>query len=398
MAHARFDTSLGPFGIAWSKKGLTRLAFAPGASTFDGEAQPPPPKVRRAIALVNAHLGGRAQGFSEVALDLSQASALEQRVYEAARRIQSGRTATYGELAKALGNPGLSRAVGGALGRNPVILIVPCHRVLAANGKPGGFSAPGGLDTKRALLELEGYWPMPSLFEEPPRASRRTARASERGDAQGSLALEGGLAVDEAALRARLAQADPELGALMAKVGPLALRRNALRSPYEALIRAIIGQQITGAAARSILEKLTRAFGGMPTPEALRDATEEALRACGVSRGKALSLRDLATRAANGEIPTLAALKTLGDEPIIERLTQVRGIGRWTVQMMLMFHLGRPDVLPVNDLGIQKGFGRVFLDGKLATPEQIHARAERWRPYRTVASWYLWRATELPQP
>lgn len=392
MAHAWFDTPLGPFGIAWSKGGLTRFTFAPGPESLPGEAAPPPPKVRRAIAEVGEHLGGNPRAFDAVALDLSAASELERRVYEAARRIPSGKATTYGELAKSLGNPGLSRAVGGALGRNPLMLIVPCHRVLAANGRPGGFSATGGLDTKRRLLELEGFWPMPSLFAEPSGASRKNAEE----DAQGALALGPALAVDEAGLRATLAKADPELGALMDRVGPLGLRPNPRHSPYETLIRAIIGQQISGAAARSILEKVVRAFEGLPSPEVLRDATDARLRECGVSRGKALSLRDLAARASAGEIPTLAALKKLGDEPIIETLSQVRGIGRWTVQMMLIFHLGRPDVLPVTDLGIQKGFGRVFLKGRLATPEQIVARAERWRPYRSVASWYLWRATELP--
>lgn len=382
MPHARFASSLGPFGIAWSKKGLTHLSFSPKPQRLPGAEEAPPRFVQRAIAEVNAHLGGDPRRFEEVKLDLSGVGELEGRVYALTRRIPSGKTRTYGELARELGNPGLSRAVGGALGRNPLMLIVPCHRVLAANGKPGGFSAPGGLETKRALLELEGFWPMPSLFR-------------DAGSAQAGLELEA-LAVDEAAIRRRLAEADPELGALMDRVGPLMLRRNALASPYEALVRAIIGQQITGAAARSILEKLRGAFGGIPSPQALLEASDEALRACGVSRGKVLSLRDLAARTADGEVPTLAALRKLGDEPIIERLSRVRGIGRWTVQMMLMFHLGRPDVLPVADLGIQKGFGRTFLKGKLATPAQIQARAERWRPFRTVASWYLWRATELP--
>jgi methylated-DNA-[protein]-cysteine S-methyltransferase len=373
MAHARFDTTLGPFGIAWSRKGLTHLSFSPDDGALPGPPEAPPKRVREAISQVHAHLGGAPQRFRELALDLSSRSELEQKVYALARAVPSGQTTTYGELARALGNPGLSRAVGGALGRNPLLLIVPCHRVLAANGKPGGFSAPGGLTTKRALLELEGHLPQPSLFDET-----------------------GRLAVDEAAVRRTLAEADPELGALMDRVGPLGLARNELRSPYEALVRAIIGQQITGSAARSIFAKLTAAFGGLPPPEKLAQASDETLRGFGVSRNKALSLRDLAVRAEAGEVPPLRTLAKLGDEPIVERLTRVRGIGRWTVQMMLMFHLGRPDVLPVADLGIQKGFGKTFLGGGLGTPAQIQARAARWRPFRTVASWYLWRAAELP--
>lgn len=373
MAHARFDSSLGPLGVAWSRKGLTHLRFSPGDGELPGPLDAPPRWVQRAIGEVNAHLGGAPQRFREVKLDLAACSELDRRVYEEAQQIPSGKTKTYGDLAQALGNPGLAKAVSGALGSNPLKLIVPCHRVLAASSKPGGRSAREGLDTRRALLELEGFWPMPSLF-----------------------GADGELAADERDIRKRLAAADPELGALMEQVGPLALRRNELRSPYESLIRSIIGQQISGQAARSIFEKLTRTFGGLPPPEVFREASDEALRASGVSRGKALSLRDLADRASRGEVPTLSALQKLGDEPIVEQLTRIRGIGRWTVQMMLMFHLGRPDVLPVADLGIQKGFGRVFLRGKLATPEQIRDRAERWRPYRSVASWYLWRACELP--
>jgi 3-methyladenine DNA glycosylase/8-oxoguanine DNA glycosylase len=130
-----------------------------------------------------------------------------------------------------------------------------------------------------------------------------------------------------------------------------------------------------------------------PTAEELLELTDDQLRGAGVSRPKILSLRDLAARQLRGEIPTLAESRRLSDEELVTRLTPVRGIGRWTVEMLLMFRLGRPDVLPVEDLGIRRGFSRTF---GIAEPlaADVAERGERWRPYRTVASWYLWRAAE----
>src|SRR5881409_929259 len=123
--------------------------------------------------------------------------------------------------------------------------------------------------------------------------------------------------------------------------------------------------------------------------------SDEKLRAAGLSRAKLLALRDLARRAKDGEIPTLTEVRGMEDEAIIERLTQVRGIGRWTVEMLLIFRLGRPDVLPAEDYGIRKGFAIAFKKRELPAPRDVESRGARWKPYRTVASWYLWRAVEL---
>jgi 3-methyladenine DNA glycosylase/8-oxoguanine DNA glycosylase len=123
---------------------------------------------------------------------------------------------------------------------------------------------------------------------------------------------------------------------------------------------------------------------------------DSVLRQAGLSRSKLAAIRDLAEKTLAGQVPTLPQLRRMSDEEIIEKLIPIRGVGRWTVEMLLIFRLGRPDVLPITDYGVRKGFGRVFQRGKLPTSSQLVRRGERWRPYRSVASWYLWRALDLP--
>lgn len=202
-----------------------------------------------------------------------------------------------------------------------------------------------------------------------------------------------------------LAAADPKLAALMAAAGPFALRLKSQHSPFEALLESIIYQQLHGKAAAAILKRLLTAFGELhPAPEHLLAAPDDLLRSCGLSASKSKALRDLAAKTLDGTVPTLAQIRRLPDDDIVERLTQVRGIGVWTVQMLLIFRLGRPDVFPVTDYGVRKGFALTFnrlpkskpFDASmLADPVPMLRRAERWRPWRSVASWYLWRACDL---
>lgn len=169
-----------------------------------------------------------------------------------------------------------------------------------------------------------------------------------------------------------------------------------MQSPFEALAEAIVYQQLTGKAAATIFGRVKAAVGEKRLkPEALLAAPDEALRGAGLSRAKLAALKDLADKTKAGVVPSLTVLKRLSDEAIVERLTSIRGVGRWTVEMLLIFKLGRPDVLPVGDYGIRKGFARTFGLAELPTPRDVAARGERWRPHRTVASWYLWRALEL---
>lgn len=210
---------------------------------------------------------------------------------------------------------------------------------------------------------------------------------------------------DVALAMRHLAAADPALGALMERVGPFALRVKSSHSPFEALLEAIIYQQIHGSAAAAILRRLLAACGDRhPAPEQLLRLPDEVLQAAGLSRGKISALRDLATKTLDGTAPSLARIRRMADAEIVERLVQVRGIGVWTAEMLLIFRLGRPDVLPATDFGIRKGFlltfgkrksGEKITADQLPEPQKILRRGERWRPWRSVASWYLWRACDL---
>ena len=202
-----------------------------------------------------------------------------------------------------------------------------------------------------------------------------------------------------------LGKRDRKLGAWMKRVGylePQASWRKPF-DPVDALARAILYQQLSGKAAATIVGRVEAAIGSsrlhFDTLGRIDDAT---LRACGVSGNKSLALRDLAAREANGEIPNLRQMSTMHQDDIVAALVPVRGIGRWTVEMMLMFRLGRPDVLPVDDLGIRKGAQRVDKLEAMPTPKELLARGERWGPYRSYASQYLWRiadfATEAKTP
>jgi DNA-3-methyladenine glycosylase II len=194
-----------------------------------------------------------------------------------------------------------------------------------------------------------------------------------------------------------LAELEPRFQPLLHRCGPLALALQPAPSPFEALVEAIVHQQLHGKAAASIFGRVKALQGGRPlTPERFQATTDADLRQAGLSRAKLAAIRDLAAR--SGLVPTWAALRKLEDAAILERFTQVRGIGPWTVEMLLIFRLGRPDVWPVDDFAVRKAYGLLF--GIAAPqPREMRARAEAWRPWRTVAAWYLWRSLELiPSP
>jgi DNA-3-methyladenine glycosylase II len=224
---------------------------------------------------------------------------------------------------------------------------------------------------------------------------------------------------DSALAIRELSAADPKLGRLIERAGPFTMRVASAQSPFEALVESIIYQQLHGKAAASIHRRLLESFPPQndlnreavengakhhPTAQHILDAPNELLRAAGLSHNKSLALRDLAAKTIDGTVPTLAKIRRMSDEAIIEHLTQVRGIGRWTVEMLLIFRLGRPDVLPTNDYGVRKGFALTFQGLKpttkltpalLAKPADMERRAKKWHPWCSVASWYLWRACDL---
>ena len=205
-----------------------------------------------------------------------------------------------------------------------------------------------------------------------------------------------GLSYDPAMACRHLTEADPRLGELIAQAGPFTMRPPPTQSLFAALVEAIVYQQLSGRAAATILRRVVAHYRPrrFPRPQDILDTPPERLRAAGLSAAKTLAVRDLAARTVDGTVPTMLRVRRMGDDEIIERLTTVRGIGRWTVEMLLLFRLGRPDVLPIGDLGVRKGFARTFGRRVLSDPMVLSRRAERWRPYRSVASWYLWRALD----
>ncbi|MEQ1628539.1 MAG: DNA-3-methyladenine glycosylase 2 family protein [Nitrospira sp.] len=193
-----------------------------------------------------------------------------------------------------------------------------------------------------------------------------------------------------------LSRVDPVMRRLIRDVGPFALTPKVRRTPFESLARAIAFQQLHEKAAESILKRFIALFPGrrFPRPAELLTAHADAIRGAGFSGAKVLALRDLAAKTLNGTVPTGRAITLLDDEAIVERLVEVRGIGRWTVEMLLIFHLGRPDVLPVDDFGVRNGFRMAYRRRTMPTPKEVLHHGERWKPYRTAAAWYLWRAAD----
>jgi len=193
-----------------------------------------------------------------------------------------------------------------------------------------------------------------------------------------------------------LAQNDPRFAAIIAKAGRCALKRSKDFEPFQALTRSICHQQLHGKAAETILQRFKDRVGkgDWPTPLQVKRARMTTMRACGLSEAKSLALKDLAKKVLDGTVPSAKVLHTLPEEEIITRLTQVRGIGRWTVEMVLMSHLGRLDVLPVDDFGVRKGFSLLAKKKELVTAKELRIHGERWAPYRTVAAWYLWRVAD----
>jgi 3-methyladenine DNA glycosylase/8-oxoguanine DNA glycosylase len=208
---------------------------------------------------------------------------------------------------------------------------------------------------------------------------------------------DGAIGFDEKLAVEHVRASDAVLARLIDAVGPFDMQLQATQSTFGALLEAIVYQQLNGKAAAAIFARVSalspRSRGG-PTAAGILRTSDDDLRGAGLSRAKVLAVHDLARKAVDGDIPTIAQAHKMDDDALVERLTMVRGIGRWTAEMFLIFRLGRPDVLPIDDYGIRKGYAVAFKKRALPDPKDVARRGERWRPYRTVASWYLWRAAE----
>lgn len=320
---------------------------------------------RRIIDAVVKYLDGRTKTISpELPIVLDGISPFTRRVYEALRQVPSGKTVSYGELAELAGNPGAARAVGTAMKHNPFWLVVPCHRVIQSGNKLGPYGAPGGEVLKRHLLEYEGAFGKPTV---------------------------------DGAIKSLQRRGDRALAKLIKEAPRCELAPEAGFDLFESLSRTIVYQQLSGKAAATIYGRVAALLPKARSKRAAAVAqlTDAQLRGAGLSGQKTLALRDLATKQLEGALPTTAELALLDDETVITRLTAVRGIGRWSAEMLLMFRLGRLDVMPSTDLGVQKGHALTYQRQTPLTAKQLHAFGERWRPFRSVASWYMWRATEL---
>ncbi len=205
------------------------------------------------------------------------------------------------------------------------------------------------------------------------------------------------LSFDPALAVRKLASKDPILGKLMKKVGPCILELKPIDSPFHALAESIAYQQLTGKAAATIFGSVLALFGSPKflCPHEVFAISDESLRSAGLSKSKLASMKDLASKAIEGLVPEGKVLHKMDDDEIIECLTTIRGIGNWTVEMMLIFRLGRPDILPIHDYGVRKGFALTYGYDALPKPKELAEYGECWRPYRTIASWYLWRSLDL---
>jgi DNA-3-methyladenine glycosylase II len=199
-----------------------------------------------------------------------------------------------------------------------------------------------------------------------------------------------------AAAHKHLSAADPVMRRLIREHGRCALVPETRRSPFQSLVQAVAHQQLNGTAANTILMRFIKLFPGrrFPKPEDLANVTDEQIRACGFSFAKIKAIRDIAEKTLSGVVPSSREIVKLSDDEIIERLTEVRGVGRWTVEMLLIFQLGREDVLPADDFGVRTGFRLAYKKREMPKPKALLAHGKRWRPHGTTAAWYLWRAAD----
>ena len=208
------------------------------------------------------------------------------------------------------------------------------------------------------------------------------------------------LPFDHVEAHAHLSRIDKPLAALIERVGAFQFKLDECDSVYESLLEAITYQSIAGKAAQVIFGRIKAlgTNGNCPTPEELLRVPKQKLRKAGLSKAKIAAVRDLAQKTIDGVVPTIEAAEKMSDQELVDRLISVRGIGPWTVEMFLIFRLGRPDVLPIHDYGVQKGYAITYRKRRIPKPKELLKFGERWRPYRTVASWYMWRAVQLAGP
>jgi len=377
-----FPTALGHCGVAWRKEGVTHFMLPEttadrirqelqSSTTVSSPAKKIPVWVRALLQQIKQHMKGQLQDFSNAPVFIETATDFMNAVYTEARKIPAGSVISYAELASRLGKSGAVRAVGTALGKNPVPLIIPCHRIISASGALGGFSANGGVEAKKTLLACEGV-----SFEKPMliATSEQWRRAVQH------------------------LQRDKAMKKLINRIGQFSFKPRQNEDPLEAFIDAIVSQQLATKVAATILQRVHALINvqGRPSAKKILATDDDVLRGAGLSFMKVSYLKDLARHSIDKKLPTLAEVKTLSNEQLIKRFTAVKGIGRWSVEMYLIFDLGRADVFPVDDYGIRKAIAKLHGLPELPPAKQMMQYGEQWEPYRSVASLYLWRSLDMP--
>jgi O-6-methylguanine DNA methyltransferase len=366
-----FQTQICPVSVVVESKQVRRLHLH---STHVGVV----PRERVAAAewmldlqaRIKRHMAGKPQDFSTIPVNLDWASPFAREVYTELRRVPAGETVTYGELAARVGRPTGARAVSRAMASNQIPLLIPCHRVVGAKGNLTGFSGADGVATKAQMLWAEG---------------RRFALPS-------STRLQGSIySPFMFDLALYTLGRESSIKSIMEEVGKVFPEPGYPDNPFASLIQTICYQQLAGAAAESIFSRVKDQLGGDPEPDRVLLAGMDGLRATGLSGSKAATMLALAGAVSDGDL-VLSALASQPYDEMMATLTAVKGIGPWTIQMFAMFHLGHPDVFSPGDLGLRKAITALRGARELVSLDTAERFARRWRPFRTVASWYLWRS------
>lgn len=378
-----FDTPLGHFAVIKRNNKVVRVVLPELA---DGRVSkkkifelfpdaisviscPLAEKVRKYIL---GYCSGEIKRFNLKLLDFNECSDSDVELYKHLSKIPYGTTVSYASLGKITNKT--PRATGRAMANNRWPILLPCHRVINADGKLGIYASNKSSLTKKTLLEIEG---VEVFCDVQPRIGHPLTIKNIK---------------EEEAIK-HLIALEPKFKCIV-EAYPFGLCVNNISSVFEALLEAIVFQQLSTASATKIYSKLLKVFSGQLQPLDLLRATEYELRAAGLSRMKIAAIKDLAEFAAQGKLMNADRMQKMPDNELKFYLSRIRGIGKWTVEMMLIFRLGRSDVVSVDDYGLKKGMAILNKMSRLPFPNELYNYCQKFKPYRTFASWYLWRVAE----
>jgi DNA-3-methyladenine glycosylase II len=370
-----FTTCICPITLSYDAAGLSSLRLHPAAQQVaDGPSAGRPEWVLKLARQLTAHMAGEPQDFRAVPIDYGGTGDFARKVYQELRRVPAGTTVTYSQLAERTGRPRAARAVARAMATNRVPMVVPCHRVLRRGGGLGGFSGADGVKSKAQILWAEG--------------TRVTIPATARLGGSIFEPYMWEIAMDHLSARDRRfdSLAAAAVGERLSSVFP--------DNPVGFLVKSVCYQQLAGAAARTIFDRVEAVVGDGITATGILSAGADNLRGAGLSASKTATIIGLAEAVEQGTlVPGDLAASTR--EQLIGRLTAYRGIGPWTAEMFAIFHLGMPDIFSPSDLGIRKALARHRSASSLPSVEEAKLIGSRWRPFRTVATWHLWRSLDV---